>query len=108
MLVELLRWTLANVVSFYKEQGSRDPFVLKYIVEVQAQAAAQRSGPGAWLQICHTRPRWLHTNLRIMYIMLNIILFEDNTAVPSAPIHLTSLFNQLALRPAHVPSKWPL
>jgi hypothetical protein len=39
--MRLLRWTLANVVGYYKAQGSQDPFVLDYIVEVQAQAAAE-------------------------------------------------------------------
>ncbi|EJL05928.1 hypothetical protein Pchl3084_2927 [Pseudomonas chlororaphis subsp. aureofaciens 30-84] len=41
VLMRLLRWTLANVVGYYKAQGSQDPFVLDYIVEVQAQAAAE-------------------------------------------------------------------
>lgn len=39
VLMRLLRWTLANVVSYYKQQGSQDPFVLDYITEVQARAA---------------------------------------------------------------------
>lgn len=41
VLMRLLRWTLANVVGYYKAQGSQDQFVLNYIVEVQARAAAQ-------------------------------------------------------------------
>ncbi|RON80059.1 hypothetical protein BK635_17300 [Pseudomonas chlororaphis] len=41
VLMRLLRWTLANVVGYYKAQGSQDPFVLDYIVEVQVQAAAE-------------------------------------------------------------------
>lgn len=41
VLMELLRWTLANVVDYYKERGSQDPFVLGYIAEVQARSAAQ-------------------------------------------------------------------
>ncbi|WP_409311860.1 hypothetical protein [Pseudomonas putida] len=36
VLMRLLRWTLANVVGYYKERGSQDPFVLSYIAEVQA------------------------------------------------------------------------
>lgn len=39
VLMRLLRWTLANVVSYYKQQGSQDQFVLDYITEVQARAA---------------------------------------------------------------------
>lgn len=41
VLMRLLRWTLAIVVGYYKEQGSQDPFVLDYIAEVQARAAAE-------------------------------------------------------------------
>ncbi|EJM73889.1 hypothetical protein PMI29_00695 [Pseudomonas sp. GM49] len=41
VLMRLLRWTLANVVGYYKEQGSQDPFVLDYIAEVQARAAGE-------------------------------------------------------------------
>lgn len=36
VLMGLLRWTLANVVGYFKERGSQDPFVLCYIAEVQA------------------------------------------------------------------------
>lgn len=39
VLMRLLRWTLANVVSYHKERGSQDPFVLDYILEVQKRAA---------------------------------------------------------------------
>ena len=38
VLMRLLRWTLANVVGYYREQGSQDSFVLDYIAEVQARA----------------------------------------------------------------------
>lgn len=38
VLLRLLRWTLANVVGYYREQGSQDSFVLYYIAEVQARA----------------------------------------------------------------------
>lgn len=41
MLMRLLRWTLANVVGYYKEHGSQDPFVLNYITEVQARTEAE-------------------------------------------------------------------
>ncbi|VVN38884.1 hypothetical protein PS645_05277 [Pseudomonas fluorescens] len=40
-LMKLLRWTLANVVGYYKEHGCEEPFVLDYIAEVQAQASAE-------------------------------------------------------------------
>ncbi|WP_256573285.1 MULTISPECIES: hypothetical protein [unclassified Pseudomonas] len=46
VLMRLLRWTLANVVGYYKERGSQDPFVLGYIAEVQARAAAQDEARG--------------------------------------------------------------
>lgn len=38
VLMRLLRWTLANVVGYYRQQGSQDSFVLDYIAEVQTQA----------------------------------------------------------------------
>lgn len=41
VLMRLLRWMLANVVGYYKERGSQDPFVVNYIAEVRARAAAQ-------------------------------------------------------------------
>ena len=41
VLMGLLRWTLANVVGYYKERGSQDPFVVNYIAEVRARAAVQ-------------------------------------------------------------------
>ncbi|WP_256576290.1 hypothetical protein [Pseudomonas sp. SID14000] len=41
VLMRLWRWTLANVVGYYRERGSQDPYVLRYIAEVQARAAAQ-------------------------------------------------------------------
>lgn len=41
VLMRLLRWTLANVVGYYKERVSQDPFVLRYIAEVEVQASAQ-------------------------------------------------------------------
>ncbi|WDH50496.1 hypothetical protein PUP75_16175 [Pseudomonas chlororaphis] len=41
VLMRLLRWALANVVGYYKAQGSQDPFVLDYTGEVQARAAAE-------------------------------------------------------------------
>jgi len=40
VLMGLLRWMLANVVGYYSERGSQDPFVLGYIAEVQCQAEA--------------------------------------------------------------------
>lgn len=40
VLMGLLRWTLANVVDYYKERGSQDPLVLGYIAEVQARSTA--------------------------------------------------------------------
>lgn len=41
VLMRLLRWTLVNVVGYYREQGSQDPFVLEYIAEVQARTAGE-------------------------------------------------------------------
>lgn len=41
VLMRLLRWALTSVVGCYRERGSQDPFVLRYIAEVQARAVAQ-------------------------------------------------------------------
>lgn len=41
VLLRLLRWTLANVVGYYEERGSQETFVVNYIAEDQARAAAR-------------------------------------------------------------------